>query len=104
MTPIEIGMNWYQQSGIAEAVLTIPLVETSLLFFLLTFCLLFRFCKTGLVVAYLFIYRWGWGVHKTLVDDPTGQSVFSTIYIVFGVLVFTLAIVGLSHSARHEPT
>lgn len=87
---------WYKSSGFDHAMISVPLVETTVLLIAMTICLLFRFPRTGLILAYLFLYRWGWTVHiGTFTSDPEIQSAFSTGYLVFGILVFTFTVVGM---------
>jgi hypothetical protein len=76
---------------LSSAVINIPFFETAVLLLILTICLLLRWCKLGLLVAYIAVYRWGWiflesgGLQKTSNDQT-----FLTIYIVIGIIVFTL--------------
>lgn len=92
---------WYKASGIQDAIITVPLVELVLLFMLLTVCLLLRLTRTGLIVTYLFIYRWGWlfCLHNNFRDHQM-SNLFVTGYIVFGILVLTLTVIAMTISAR----
>jgi len=86
--------------------ISIPGMEAIVLLALLTICLLFRITRTGLVTAYIFTYRWGllFG-EQYFAGDMRVYHVFLTSYIVFGILVLTLAIVAMmvmSRSARQE--
>ena len=88
---------WYANSGFGQAKLSISLVELTLLLVVLTFCLLFRFARIGLLAAYLFIYRWGWIFCKQdFFDNPNIQNLFTTAYIIFGIMVFSFAIAGMA--------
>ena len=94
---------WYHNSSLGSATLSIPLIETSLLLLVLTICLLLRFCRTGLLVAYLFIYRWGWYYQEQFSpNDSYNRMLFTTGYIVFGILVFVLAIIGTVRSGAMD--
>jgi hypothetical protein len=87
---------WYHESGLASARLPVPMIETMAVFVALTFCLLFRFSRTGLFVAYAFVYRWGWAARPLILpDDPVAYNIFTVAYIVFGVLVLTFTFVGI---------
>ncbi len=98
---INDALQWYGTSGIQEASLTIPLVEMIILFVLLSLCLLFRFSRTGLIIAYLFIYRWGWSLNMlNILPDQKIRNMFLTGYILFGIIVLTLAIVAMMLSSR----
>jgi len=87
---------WYRSSGFDHATIAVPLVETVVLFLALTICLLFRFPRAGLILACLFLYRWGWTVNiDNFTTDPTIQSTFSVSYLVFGILAFTFTIISM---------
>ena len=95
------GWQWYQASGLSHAMISIPGMEAMVLLILLTICLLFRITRTGLVMAYIFTYRWGllFG-EQYFAGDPRVYQVFLTSYIVFGILVLTLAVVAMMMAAR----
>ena len=92
---------WYQSSGLSHAMISIPGMEAMILLILLTICLLFRITRIGLVVAYIFTYRWGmlFG-EQYFAGDTRVYHVFLTSYIVFGILVVTLAVVAMMVTAR----
>lgn len=88
--------QWFQQFGLAQGTMTIPFVEGLLLLILLTLCLLFRLSRTGLIVAYLFVYAWGWRFQEqNLPANSSFHDAFLTAYIVCGILVFAFGIVGV---------
>ena len=93
--------HWYQISGIQDTVITIPLVELLIIFLLLSICMLLRLPRTGLIIAYLFIYYRGWFfcLHNNFLD-PEAKNLFLTGYIVFGILVLTLAVIAMIISSR----
>ena len=97
-------LTWYQNSGLQEAELTVPLMETTIVFVLLTICLLFRLSRTGLIIAYLFFYRTGWTTLQHVISHlaPSSKTFTSTAYIVFGILVFTFASIGMIHSSHSD--
>ena len=85
---------------------SIPGMEAMALLIVLTICLLFRITRTGLVTAYIFTYRWGllFG-EQYFAGDAQVYSIFLASYIVFGILVLTLAMVAMmvaTHSDRQE--
>ena len=43
---------------IKTAEISLPAIELTVLIVILSACLLFRFNKTGLIVSYIFAYRW----------------------------------------------
>lgn len=93
--------SWYIASGLHGTELPIPVVETFLVFGILTICLLFRFSRVGLIVAYVFVYRWGWTVrHLIFSEDILSYNRFVIAYIVFGILVLTFTIIGMVRSER----
>jgi len=69
--------------------LTLPAFELVLLMGLLTVALLFRHAKAGILVAYLFAFRWAWPVAA---DLGTGAQ-FG--YLILGAIVAGLAFIGL---------
>lgn len=96
-------LAWYKSLGFDRATIAVPLVETTVLLISLTICLLFRFSRAGLILAYLFLYRWGWTIQIGLFTaDPKMQAAFSVGYMVFGILVVTFTVVGMlvHNSAR----
>lgn len=74
---------------IKASTLTLPSFEVSLFVVLLALCLLYRYNRAGIIVAYAFAARWGWLV----VNQLPGAA--QTTYIVLGILVGALAIVGM---------
>ena len=73
--------------------LPLPAIEVTALIMILTVCLLFKFTRVGLVVAYLFAYRWGWIFFL-------GQSTeMMTGYLIFGCLTGVLTVVGMMRSS-----
>lgn len=76
-------------------------MEAIALLIVLTICLLFRITRTGLVMAYIFIYRWGllFG-EQYFAGDAGVYQTFLASYIVFGILVLTLALVAMMLAAR----
>lgn len=101
MAWLQQWLDWYQHSGLGAATLTIPLVETVVLFFVLTCCLLLRLTRTGLMVAYLFVYRWGWAFwNQNIGMSSTMQSAFAAGYIAFGILATAFSIIALLREQR----
>lgn len=94
---------WYRASEFSQATLAVPLVETTALLVAITICLLFRFSRTGLMLAFLFLYRWGWMVRiQHFTADPGIQAVFSVSYLIFGVGIFAFATVGMIRRGRDD--
>ena len=93
--------QWYQASGLSHSMISIPGMEAMVLLVLLTICLLFRITRIGLVMAYIFTYRWGllFG-EQYFAGDARVYHVFLTSYIVFGILVLTLALVAMMVATR----
>jgi hypothetical protein len=52
--------------------------------------------KTGLTIAYLFAYRWGW-----IILVSANPSIM-TWYLIFGMAVGILTVVGMIHSLHHD--
>ena len=72
-----------------HATLPLPAMEVTALIVLLTFCLLFKLTRTGLMIAYLFVYRWGW-----LFFVEQSQDMLLG-YMTFGCVVGVLTVVGM---------
>ena len=72
----------------------VSLLEIMLLLILLTLCLLFRSNRLGLIVAFLFAYRWGWMLFDHL--SPTQPNiVLFGLYFLFGAATALVAVVKL---------
>ena len=95
------ALQWYQASGLSNAMIYIPGMEAMILLILLTICLLFRITRIGLVLAYIFTYRWGllFG-EQYFAGDARVYHGFLAGYIVFGILVLTLALVAMMVATR----
>lgn len=74
---------------IKTASITLPALELTVLLGLLTFCLVFRLTRAGLITAYLFIYRWGW-IFFSEKDEN-----FLKFYLIFGTAVGIITAIGL---------
>jgi hypothetical protein len=81
---------------VGSATLSLPALEVSMLFMALTFCLVLRFTKVGLVTAYVFVYRWGW-----LFFAERSQS-FLISYLVLGMVVGVLTVIGMMREGASE--
>lgn len=101
LTIINEVLHWYKTSGIPDLTITIPLVELISSFLLLTICLLLRFSRIGLIIAYLFTYRWGWFfcIHNNF-SDPKVRSLFLTGYIICGIIALTLMAIAMTIPKR----
>ncbi len=86
---------------LSHATICMPGMEAVLLLVILTICLLFRMTCTGLVIAYIFAYRWGllFG-GKYFAADLRVYNIFLSSYIVFGILVLTLALIAMMMATR----
>lgn len=82
-------------NSIKDATLQLPAMEATLLLVLLTLCLLFDLNRTGLIVSYLFLYRWGW-----MMLDAQGDRGILITYLVFGAIVAVLTIMGMLKTRR----
>lgn len=97
-------LTWYQTLGLDHSVAPVPGIEALILLALLTVCLLLRCSRSGLVIAYIFVYRWGllFG-RQNFSGNPPVYNKFLAFYVVFGILVLTLAsIVMMARSHMHE--
>ncbi len=87
-------MSAFQQfmSTVTNASITISALELTFVIVALTSCLVFRFPRTGLIVAYLFCYKNGWTV--MLQHSPT----YVAGYMCFGILVGVVSVIGMLKS------
>jgi hypothetical protein len=75
--------------------LTIPLSQMVLLLICTTVALLFGWVKLALLVNYLFALFWGYILNRELlIGSGETASHFLYIYVVFGLSVVFLAVVG----------
>jgi hypothetical protein len=83
---------------VKTASITLPALEVTILLALLSFCLVLRLTKIGLITAYLFIYRWGW-----LIFVEKDQH-FLTSYLIFGTAVGIITSAGMifSHHSHSD--
>jgi hypothetical protein len=74
----------------------IPTLELLALLVILTISLIFKSTRVGLLMAYLFVFRWGWlFIHETF----RGQhETFLISYLAFGALVTALSVVMMLRS------
>jgi hypothetical protein len=76
------------------ATVTLPAAQLVLLLAALTACMAFGLRRTGLVVAYLFLYAWGWPFFQ-------GQSMqFVVVYVLFGCLTCVVGVLALVRQRR----
>jgi len=79
----------------AHITISISFFEVGFLLILLTLCLLFRFSRLGLIVGFLFAFRWGWiFLRETFIINTTSPDYFwAVVYLFLGVTsvgLFTL--------------
>jgi len=75
--------------------LDVPDIEPFLLVVALTLAILFRLPRSGLLITYLFVYRWCWQLAMQL-------GVYAQIaYMVFGILAGVLACIAMLQNASH---
>jgi hypothetical protein len=79
----------------SSATLEMPALEVSLLLIILSLCLMTKYSKTGLLVAYAFSYKWGWTVFVS-----SNESLL-LVYLIFGVATGILTTVGMLF-AKHQ--
>jgi hypothetical protein len=75
----------------------IPTLELLALLVMLTISLVFKATRVGLLVAYLFVFRWGWlFIHETF---GVKHDTFMISYLVFGAFVTALSVVMMIRSS-----
>jgi hypothetical protein len=70
-----------------NATITLPAVEVAIMMITMSFCLLVRYPKVGLIAAYIFAYKWGWMfINK---QSPN----FLVAYLAFGFIIGLLGVI-----------
>jgi hypothetical protein len=90
-------MNEFLQS-IRQAQVPIPTIELLVLLILLTISLVFKSTRTGLLVAFVFVYRWGWLFFNEMFHSQHESFLFG--YLIFGALVMLLSVIIMLQSAE----
>ena len=67
--------------------------EVMLVLAVLTFCLFFHATRTGLIVAYVYVYRMGWLFLKNNYNYENTPFVY--VYSIFGLIILGLAIASM---------
>jgi len=79
-----------------SAVLSVPVIQLSLLLLLSTFALLFGRIKLALLINYCFTLYWGYILNMDVIQDA-GQGItdtFTYMYFGFGLIILMLALFG----------
>jgi len=79
-----------------SAVLSVPVIQLSLLLLLSTLALLYGRIKLALLINYCFTLYWGYILNMDVIQE-TGQGItdtFTYMYFGFGILILVLAMVG----------
>ena len=88
-------MNEFLQT-VQQTQVPIPTIELLLLLIILTVSLVFKSTRIGLLVTYVFVYRWGWLFFK---ETFSGQhESFLLGYLVFGALAILLIAIVMFNS------
>lgn len=82
---------------IYSAQLTIPLYQLGLLLALSTLGLLFGSVRVALVINYMFVLYWGYGLGREVVlgEGVPALTLFNLSYFGFGLVTVILAVIGL---------
>ena len=77
--------------------ISIPIREIALLILFSTLALLFGKQKLALLINYLFVFYWGFGVNfeNQAVLSPNFSVWFSSSYIIFGSMFTVFCLIGL---------
>ena len=81
---------------VKTASITLPAIEVTVLLGILAFCLVLRLTRIGLVIAFLFLYRWGW------ILFVEKDEKFLATYLIFGTLVGIITTAGIIFSRHSE--
>ncbi len=81
---------------LADKSLTVPLSQVMLFALIMTLCMLFGRHKMGLLIAYAFVFYWGFIFNRSYFIDLLGNSTMGLYgYTIFGFGMAVLAIVGM---------
>lgn len=73
-----------------QSTVTTPAHEIMLLLVVVTFCLFAKWTRVGLLVAFVYVYRWGWlFMHQAFDNQPR----FLIVYYTAGILVIVASII-----------
>lgn len=81
-------MEFYKTLHTIEV--SVPSSEMLLLMMILVTCLAFKTTRSGLILGFLFAYRWGWMAFKDGLADTIPTFIY--LYFGFGVAVVLLAV------------
>ena len=84
---------------IAEATITVSVLQITIMIIMFSLCLLFRFNKLGLLLAYLYTFHMGWTFCQAeLIHKGTQFHTYAMVYVIFGMFVLFLSIVQMFQS------
>ena len=77
--------------------ISIPIIQLVLLILFSTLALLFGRQKLALIINYLFVFYWGFGVNSEnqAVLSPDISVWFTSSYIIFGCMFIVFCLIGL---------
>lgn len=82
-------------SVVTKASIELPAIEVTILLIVMSVCLASRHTNIGLVLTYIFAYRWGWILFA-------GHNIeFMTAYLFFGTITGILTVIGMMTS-KHD--
>ena len=90
-------MNEFLQT-VQQTQVPIPTIELLVLLIILTVSLVFKSTRIGLLMAYIFVYRWGWLFFKETFHGQHESFLFG--YLIFGALVILLSVIAMLNSAE----
>lgn len=82
-------MNSELMAILKRTVIPLPAFHVCLLIVITSICLILRCNKTGLCVAYAFVFWWGWRLFSEMPHQ------YMITYLVIGVVVGAIAIIGM---------
>ncbi len=86
--------------SVRTAQVTAPALELVLALVMLAACLIFKATRTGLLVAFLFVYRWGWLFIEETFVDQWPWILFG--YVASGALLVALSVLGMLRHSDEE--
>ena len=82
---------------VKQTAVPIPTLELLALLIILSVSLIFKSTRVGLLVAYLFVFRWGWLFIQETFHGQNETLLVS--YLIFGVVVTALSVVVMLRSS-----
>jgi hypothetical protein len=93
-------MNPEFLSIVREAHISAPVTQVIIIIVALSMCLLFRFNRTGLIIAYIYTFYMGWQFCQAeLMVKAPDLKPYAAVYLIFGAVVLFLTVISMFRSS-----